>query len=182
MSAADHLQLLVTPLRALCALVLAEAQERGLQMKRLRRRCRVEVELDHLPVAFVLVVEVVEDVEEPVLQRKLVRIGTLGDDACIGRRRVPLVDPLRPVVIGAAGGDRRAGEVQVIVEQSPREIRPGRRDLDDVRLVPRPAERDVGAAEHEIHVRGHVRLPVTARLLLLDEPHHRCIAIRKRKR
>jgi hypothetical protein len=72
MRAVDEQQLVVAPPRALGALVLAVADLRRLRLEGLRRRARREVELDHLPVAFVLVVEVVEDVEEPVLERQLV--------------------------------------------------------------------------------------------------------------
>jgi hypothetical protein len=74
--------------------VLAVADEPGYLPERLRRCCRIEVELDHLPVALVLVVEVVEGIEDPVLQRELVRVRRIGDDTRVDRRRVPLVDPV----------------------------------------------------------------------------------------
>jgi hypothetical protein len=64
---AGELELRRVPFRALGAYVLAVADlERG-GAQRSGRRGSVEVELDQLPVAFVQVVEVVVDVEEPVL-------------------------------------------------------------------------------------------------------------------
>jgi hypothetical protein len=69
------------PLRALCALMLAQGQERGLQMQRLRRRGGVEVELDHLPVAFVL---------DRCSRRRPQTRGSPGDS-----RTIPSRDPAR---------------------------------------------------------------------------------------
>jgi hypothetical protein len=96
--------------------VLAEADERGLLPKRLRRGPGVEVELDHLPIAFVLVVEVVEDVEEPVLECELSGVRRVRNDARIRMCCVSPVEPMGPFVVNAAGRDGRAGEVEVIVE------------------------------------------------------------------
>ena len=74
----DELELLVAPVRPLGALVRAVADRGRLRVQRLGGIGRGEVELDHLPVAFVRVVEVVEDVEEPVLKRELARMGGIG--------------------------------------------------------------------------------------------------------
>ena len=73
MRAVDELELVVAPLRALGAFVLAEADARRRAGEGVASARRVEVELDHLPVALVQVVPVVEGVEEPVLQRELPR-------------------------------------------------------------------------------------------------------------
>ena len=67
--AVDALELLVVPGRLLGALVLAVADLDGRPLQRLRRARGVEDQLDHLPVALVQVVPVVEDVEQPVLER-----------------------------------------------------------------------------------------------------------------
>ena len=69
----DELELVVAPVGALGALVLAVADLDRLARERPRGVVGVEDELDHLPVALVLVVEVVEGVEEPVLERELAR-------------------------------------------------------------------------------------------------------------
>ena len=75
MRAADELELVVAPVRPLGALVLAVADDRRPPLERLLGVGRVEDELDHLPVALVRVVPVVEDVVEPVLERELARAG-----------------------------------------------------------------------------------------------------------
>src|SRR5262249_36562861 len=90
MSSADDRQLGVSPASAFGSVVLAEADQDRLRRQRLSRCGGVEVELDHLPVAFVLVVEVVEDVEEPVLKRERVGILRLLDDAGVRGRRMSL--------------------------------------------------------------------------------------------
>ncbi|HEY6604987.1 MAG TPA: hypothetical protein VIZ44_01460 [Gaiellaceae bacterium] len=94
MRAVDDLELRVAPICALGSLVLAEADHRRLFPQRFRRAVRVEVELDHLPVAFVLVVEVVEEVEEPVLECELSGVRRVRDDARIRMRPVSLVDAM----------------------------------------------------------------------------------------
>ena len=75
MGAADDLELVVVPRRPLGAFVRAVADLDRALVERLRRVVGVEDELDHLPVALVHVVEVVEGVEEPVLQRELARVA-----------------------------------------------------------------------------------------------------------
>ena len=69
----DELELVLAPRRLLGPLVLAVADGHRLTSERLTRVVRVEEELDVLPVAFVGVVPVVEDVVEPVLQGELTR-------------------------------------------------------------------------------------------------------------
>ena len=75
MGAVDEVELVVAPARLLRSLVLAVADLGRSLRERIARGCRVEVELDHLPVAFVQVVPVVVDVEEPVLQGELPRVA-----------------------------------------------------------------------------------------------------------
>ena len=69
----DDLELVVVPARPLGPLVRAVADRDGLLVESVPRIVGVEDELDHLPVALVQVVEVVERVEEPVLERDLAR-------------------------------------------------------------------------------------------------------------
>ena len=73
-----ELELLVPPVGALGPFVRAEADGLGLLVERLARVAGVEDEADHLPVALVQVVEVVERVEEPVLERELPRVCLVG--------------------------------------------------------------------------------------------------------
>ena len=63
----DELELVIAPVRAFGTLVLAVADLDGRACSA-SSECRVEDELDRLPVALVQVVEVVEEVEEPVLK------------------------------------------------------------------------------------------------------------------
>ena len=80
----DDLELVLTPIRPLGALVRAVADLGGLLRGDRRGGVgRVEDELDHLPVALVRVVEVVERVEEPVLERELAREAGVGCDVRI---------------------------------------------------------------------------------------------------
>ena len=70
-AAVDELELLVVPLGALGALVLAVAGRDRLLRQRSRRVGCIEEELKVLPVALVEVVPVVVGVVEPVLEREL---------------------------------------------------------------------------------------------------------------
>ena len=65
------LELVVVPACPLTAAVLAVADRDRIRLQRLLRRTDVEDQPNRLPVALVGVVVVVEDVEEPVLQREL---------------------------------------------------------------------------------------------------------------
>ncbi len=80
-------------MRALGALVLAVADQRRLRAKRVGGSRGLEVELHHLPVPFVFVVEVVEDVEEPELESDLARIRPIG--------RHPRIRPWGPALVDA---------------------------------------------------------------------------------
>src|SRR5215470_3630004 len=113
--------------------MLAIADEYGPRPERLRRAGGVEVQLDHLPVTFVLVVEVVEDVEEPVLKRQLARMAGIRLDPRVRHRPSAAVQAVRPAIVGTPGSKRVAGEVQVVAPEPPPEVGSGRRDLDDVR-------------------------------------------------
>ena len=95
MAAADQFELVVAPVRSFGPFVRAVAD--GDRILRQGGACRggIEVELDHLPVALVQVVEVVEDVEEPVLQRD--HLGVRGI-----ARYVRIHGRLRPVA-GSTG-------------------------------------------------------------------------------
>ena len=63
------LQLRGVPIGGLTPTVLREGNLDWLLTKGLLDAVRVEEELDHLPVTFMQVVEVIEVIEEPVLQR-----------------------------------------------------------------------------------------------------------------
>ena len=74
------LELEVVPVRRLAAGVLRKRDARGLLSQRFARRAGGELELDHLPVGLVGVVEVVEGPVEPVLERQLAGAARLGRD------------------------------------------------------------------------------------------------------
>ena len=132
----DDLELLVPPGRALGALVRAVADLDRLLRQRLGRVGGVEDELGHLPVALVGVVEVVEGVEEPVLERELARVAGIGRDVGVHRRLRALRQAPRPELVVAAGVERVAREVEVVLVAV---VEIGRRgpDLDEVGAVPR---------------------------------------------
>ena len=146
-----------------------------------RRTCigRVEQELDHLPVALVRVVEVVEGIEEPVLERQLSGEAVLADDVRVHDRLAASSQALRPAVVVAAGIERIAREVEVVLEALHQIVR-GRRDLHEVGDVPRAAQRDGLLAQQEVDVRRDERLAVAADVLLLDEPNDRRVALGER--
>ena len=177
--AVDELELVVAPVRSLGALVLAVADGGRLGRERLGGAIRVEVELDHLPVALVRVVPVVEDVEEPVLKGELPGVGGLCRDMRVDRRFRPLRDPPFPALVVAPGIERIAGEVEVVLVAGRREIARRRRDLHEV-AAPRSAERDGRLVEERVDVDRDVRLPGTALVGLRNEPHVRCVALRER--
>jgi hypothetical protein len=92
MRPAHQLQLGVIPGRPLGSLVLAVADLGRRLVQRLGGVGGLEVELDHLPVALVQVVPVVEDVEHPVLERELSRVARVGGDVRVDGRRLALVE------------------------------------------------------------------------------------------
>ena len=112
---------------------------------------RVEDELDHLPVALVRVVEVVERVEEPVLERELARVAGIAGDVGVDRRLAPGGEPSAPALVVASGIERVAGEVEVVLVPVV-EIRRLRPDLDEVGAVPRPPQRDGRITEEHVDV------------------------------
>jgi hypothetical protein len=108
-------------------------------LQSLLRGRRLEDELHHLPVAFVQVVPVVEDVEEPVLQRELVGERRLGGDVCVDDGCLSFEQPLLPAQIPATGVERIPREVEVVLEEALRELGRGRADRDEVAAAPRAA-------------------------------------------
>ena len=88
--------------------MLAVADGDRLAAERLARVGRVEDELDHLPVALVRVVPVVEDVEEPVLERELARIAGIGGDVGVDGRRRALAEAVAPSARSCSRGRARS--------------------------------------------------------------------------
>ena len=176
---AHELELLVVPGGALGSLVRAVPHLDRLRLE--RRTCvgRVEQELDHLPVALVCVVEVVEGIEEPVLERQLPGKAVLADDVRVHDRFAASSQALRPAVVVAAGIERIAREVEVVLEALHQIVR-GRRDLHEVGDVPRAAQRDGLLVEQKVDVGRDERLAVAADVLLLDEPDDRRVPLGER--
>ena len=179
MRAADDVQLLVAPVGTLCALVLRIADRRRLPHQRLSRTRRVEVELDHLPVALVRVPEVVEDVEEPVLQREPTGIPGLGGDVRVHRRLRARRDLALPQLVAAAGAKRIPGKVEVVVEEAATQLGCRRPDRDEVGAAPRPTQSHRVVAENHVDVDRPVRLSRPAHLLLLHQLDGRGKAVRQ---
>ena len=173
-----ELELVVAPVGALGALVLAVAGcDRLLRQRRGRVGC-VEEELDVLPVALVEVVPVVVDVEEPVLERQPPRVRGVGGDVGVDDRLGVVGDPVRPALVCAAGVERVAGEVEVVLVETGQIVR-RRADLDQVECVPRPPQRDRRLVEERVDVDRLVRLARAALLELLDEPDDGCVPLRE---
>ena len=140
MRAVDELELLVVPGRPLRSLVLAVADGDRPARERLARVLRIEVELDHLPVAFVRVVPVVEDVVEPVLQRELPREARIRRHVRVHGRRRSLRHASSPSLVAASRVEGVPGEVEVSTRSAAVRGRGRRRDLHEV-STPRPAQR-----------------------------------------
>ena len=180
MCAVDELQLVGLPVRLLGPFVLAVADLRRLAAERLARVVGVEDELDHLPVAFVQVVPVVEGVEEPVLEREPVRVVGIRHDVRVHGRLVPLGDAPRPAFVIAARLERVTGKVEVVLVAPAEQVLRGRPDLDQVGGVPRPTERNSRLVEERVDVHRLIGLARAALLLLLDEPDHRRVTLGQR--
>ena len=140
---------------------------------------RLEVELHHLPVALVRVVEVVERVEEPVLQRHRSRSLGLSDDVRVHDGLASLDQASVPALVVAAGIEWVAREVEVVLVAVDEVVRRGR-DLHEVGGVPGATQRDRLLVQQEVDVGRDERLPVTALLRLLDDPHDRRVTLGER--
>jgi hypothetical protein len=178
MRAVDALELVVVPVGTLRPLVLAVADLDRRAMQRLRRAHRVEDELDHLPVAFVEVVPVVEDVEEPVLKGELARMSRVRRDVRVDGRGPTGDEPSFPSEVVTARVERVPRKVEVVLEKAFREILGRRADLDQV-VAPRPAQGDCRLAEEQADVDRGVRLPGRA-VGVFDEPYDRGVALCQR--
>ena len=174
----DEVELLLAPGRCLAALVLAVADRDRLLCERLAGVFGLEDQLDHLPVALVEVVPVVEDIEQPVLKREHAGVAGIADDVRVHRRLASLGDPAAPELVGATRLERVAGVVEVVLVE-PVEVGSYGRDLYEIERIPRAAEGDRSLVEEDVDVDRLVGLPGAALLLLFDEPHHRCVALRE---
>ncbi len=179
MRSVDDLELLVSPGRALGTFVRAVAHPDRILRQRLGGVGGVEDELRHLPVALVRVVEVVERVEEPVLQGELAGVRRVGCDMRVDRRLRGLGQSSRPKLVVAAGIERVAREVEVILVAI-LEVRRVGPDLDEVGAVPRPAKRDGRLLEEHVHVGRNVGLARPALDRLIDEADDRRVLLRER--
>jgi hypothetical protein len=173
--AADELELVVAPVGLLGAFVRAVADRHGPRGERGAGVAGVEVELDHLPVALVQVVEIVENPEEPVLQREHPRLPRIRSYMRVHGRRVALAQPAVPAFVVAAWVKSVAREVEVVAVEAG-DVFGRRGDLDEIGPVPRPAQGDGRLLEEEVDVERPVGLSVAALLLLLDDPNDGCVA------
>ena len=176
----DLLELVVVPACALGALVLRIEDLDGRAPQRLLDRAGIEVQLDELPVRLVLVVEVVEDVVEPVLERQPSGIARLLRDVRVHRVRRPGTDALEPVLVTARAGDRVPRQIDVVLERAVVEVGRGRCAADPaVPPVGTVEERHVGSTEDDVDEHRPVRLTRSADPSLLLEGDHRAVAIRE---
>ena len=175
----DELELLVVPVRALGALVLAVADGDGLLGEGFRRVGGVEEDLNHLPVALVQVVPVVVGVEEPVLQGQLPGPSGLGRDVGVDSRVMALAEAPVPALVVAARIESVPGEVEVVLVEV-RDVICRRPDPHQVHRIPRAAQRNCRLVEEQVDVGRPVRLAVAALLELLDNANDRRVALRER--
>ena len=176
----DELELLLAPQRLLRPFMLAVADRDRLARERLSCVDGVEDELDVLPVAFVGVVPVVEDVVEPVLECDPTRNAGLGGDVRVDGRRLSFGEAVRPPLVVAARIEGVPWEVEVVLVEVAGHILRRRSDLDQVSGPPRAAERNGLLTEEQVDVDRLVRLAVPTVLSLGDEPHDRGVPLGKR--
>ena len=167
--AVDHLELALPPARPLGALVLAVPNLDRFLVQGLRCGRGVEVELDHLPVAFVRVVPVVEDVEEPVLQCELSRLPLFGRDVRIDGGLRARGDQALPLLVRTAGVERVTGKIEVIAVEALAHLSSGGADRDQIGAIPRTAQRDRVGPEEDVDVDRTVGLARAALLRLGDQ-------------
>ena len=169
-------ELLVSPRGALGPFVGAVADFDRRLGERLARIARVEVELDHLPVALVEVVEVVEGVEEPVLKGELARARGFGGDVRVHGRLRPFRDPARPALVVATWLKRAAREIEVVLVEAD-EIPGARSDLHEVDRIPGAAQRDGRLVEERVHVHRLVRFSRPTLVGLLHQADDRRVPL-----
>src|SRR5262249_10721491 len=121
------LELRAVPARALTALVLCVCDLERPAPQGLTYGVRCERELDALPVALMLVVEVVEVVVEPVLQGDAVPNPGLAREGGVGEGRGRAEDGARRPLVAATGVGGVAGVVEVVVAALSVEIPAGGR-------------------------------------------------------
>ena len=177
------LDLGVGPGMPLPACVLGVGDLRGLEPERLVGRVGREGELDHLPVALVLVVELVEEVVEPVLEGDSTHAGLVGDVGVDDRPataheslRLPRVRAARPARMARRGrGSSRPPSPAMSAA-----VGPWARTRVCSKRAPRrrPHEPDSRVAEGDLDGRGPVLLagPGAGRVRVLLQHHDRRVA------
>ncbi len=137
----------VVPGSTLSACVLGIRELGGAARQSLLDGSGVEGDLDHFPVALVQVVELVEPVVEPELERDPAHTGLPGD-VRVGDRRAPLHELGRVPGVRAARPARVAGQVEVVVGPEPRQVGGGGRGGEQVGLPKAPA----GVLPEKLHL------------------------------
>ena len=119
MRAVDELELVVVPGRPLGALVLAVADlDRRLLAAPAPRVAASKTSWIISQSPSCSVVPVVEDVEEPVLERELAGMRGIGRDVRVDGRRVPCGEPALPAQVVAARIERVPREVEVVLVEA----------------------------------------------------------------
>ena len=125
----------------------------------------------YLPVALVLVGEVVERVVEPVLDRELAGVRRVGGEVGVDARLPAVVPGPEPPRVAAAGLERIAWEIDVVARGECPKVSRGRCALHDLPL--RIAQQHVPPAQDDVDAGGTVRLAGPARLRLRLHREHR---------
>ena len=120
------------------------------------------------------VVEVVERVEEPVLERELSGMGDFGRNVGIDGGRGGGRQAARPELVITARIERVTREIEVILEAVDEIVR-RRPDLDEVAGPPRTAECHRRLVEEHVDIGWDVRLPRPTFDGLRDETNDRCV-------
>ncbi len=178
-----ELELAVTPADELSALVLGEANLVRAEFERLRRVGRIEDELDHLPVGFVQIVPVVEEIPEPILEIELA-LSLVDGDVRIrrGLEPKPRNVVLEVALVEASGTVRIVGEIDIGSGASGGKIG-GCKALGDDRIVGHAApgvstQMDVRVAENPVDRGGEIALALlVAKAILIAQHGDGCIRI-----
>src|SRR5437867_318484 len=117
------LELRIRPGGALPARMLSEVDLVGGLLQGKPRGRRIEVDLRHLPVALVLVGEVIERVIEPVLHRQLAGVPGVGGDVGVDAWLLAGAPAPKILLVVAPGMERVPRKVEVVLLAKGPEVR-----------------------------------------------------------
>ena len=132
--------------------------------QRLLHRLVVELKLDHFPIAFMEIVEAIENVIKPILKREPIDARFGGDMGV--NHRLPIAHPRsEKSLVTTTAVERSARQIEIVVVVFAGEIGRGRRGSDD-RISARFfgggsfAQKHLGIAQHDLNpARAHTVRP-----------------------